>query len=197
MLAAPVPVFFVCPADASGNPRSRRSAQAYTGHNCTVPCREAGLVAWLWKIMFLKWVGRLAGTESYATQVSDMTRLKERIVAAKRGQIWPRRWAFWPRRRAHSRSERRLCPLDRRHDSPLHPDRRCPGDLAVALEDADVVVMRPGHRLRVGPGGLVALALRLERRHHFAVAEDVDFFQVAGAVHDDLEGGRLPGFDLV
>src|SRR5262249_7979026 len=61
----------------------------------------------------------------------------------------------------------------------------------------DVVVMRSGHRLRVGPGGLVALALRLERGHDFAVAEDVDLFQVACAVHHDLEGGRLASLDLI
>src|SRR5262245_47513649 len=79
----------------------------------------------------------------------------------------------------------------------LNPDRRPPGNLIVALQYADVVVVAVGLRRPVGPGGAEAGALGLQRGDHFAVAHDVDLGQVARAGDVDLEARRAADFHLV
>src|SRR5262245_16953055 len=78
---------------------------------------------------------------------------------------------------------------------PRHPNRRRPGDFAVDLQHADVVIVRAVLGLRVSPAGLefgTLVFLWQERGDDFAVAQHLNFSQRRCAM-DVKKQFRRPG----
>src|SRR5262245_47500114 len=79
----------------------------------------------------------------------------------------------------------------------MNPQRRPPGDLAVLLQHANVVIVHAGYWPRIGPGRGETLALWAKSIDHFAVAEDVDLGQVVRADDAYVQPWDRPCLELV
>src|SRR5262249_52237280 len=77
------------------------------------------------------------------------------------------------------------------------PERRGPGQLAVLLLRADVVVVHPGLWFPVGPFRRTLAPVDRQGGHGRAVAEDLDLGQVAGADHLHRQSRGTGGVELV